>query len=131
MARQFSVTQVVVTATSTVLAAFVIFVTSWLWQNLVFAGDLDAAVKSGLAPVVLEVAAVQTKVDANTTLLMTSIRNGLRADIRDLRKEIQEMEEQQVIAPDTWTDVHELLLDEWIVDLDELQIQLDALPAVP
>lgn len=127
MTRQFSVTQVVGTASATVLAALAIFVGTWLWQNIVFAGDLDVAIKTAIEPVTAQVSAVNDKVIANTALLTRSIRNGLRADIRDLRKEIQDMEQQQEHAPDTWTAVHEALLDEWIEEQEQLEDQLDEL----
>lgn len=120
MARPFSIWQVLAGTATTVFAVAIIYTITWLGNNLVFAADLAAGIKSGLEPIELQV-------KANTTLLTTSIRNGLRSDIRDLRKEIQDMTEQRANESGVWSDVHEALLDEWVEEQEQLEDQLDEL----
>lgn len=97
----------------------------WAFNNVVtrdslaeFAVMIGEEVRDELAPITLQV-------ESNTLAICTSRRSDLRAQIRDLKVEIAEMERDQ-FGPE-WGNRESALLAEWREDYDAAYDELSGL----
>lgn len=113
----------------TIAAAAITVGIPWLASHLVTKGDLEnfAVMIGEEVRAEVEPLAEQTRV--NTASICTGRRATLRAAIRDLKVELQEMSKER--GSEAWANRDEALYQEWDLDLEEAQEELGTLNCQP
>lgn len=97
----------------------------WGFKNVVVKSDLeDFAVMIG-EEVRAELVPLAEQTKQNTAAICIGRRATLRAAVRDLKVELQEMSRDR--GSEDWTNRDEALYQEWDLDLDEAQKELGTL----
>lgn len=91
---------------------------AWLSTNIVFAGDLSALAEMISSDVAKQLQPIVKQTESNTTAICTARKADLKAAIRDLRVEIEQMEKEKAAEPRTWTVRDQALLEEWSDDYE-------------
>lgn len=125
--------KVLSTVAATVVLGVGAFGWNWAATNIVLAGDLEGLAEMMAAELAKEIRPLAQALEETNKLAnqnAADIRLGrieaTRQAIRDLRKEVQEMEQRRD-SGEMWTTSDERLLGEWRDDLEDLQILLGTL----
>jgi hypothetical protein len=98
---------------------------TWAWTKLddvVTRDDLDGVVEMVGADVGRRLQPIVQQTNDNTRAICVARRAPLRASVRDLKVEIEEMQKKR--GTPTWTLGDEALFREWLEDLDEDSAEL-------
>lgn len=97
----------------------------WSFKNIVVKSDLENFAAMIGEEVRAEIAPLAMQQRANTRAICDGRRATLRAAVRDLKVELQEMSRDR--GAEAWTNRDEALYQEWDIDLEEAQEELGTL----